>query len=225
MRRALLLLAAAACAALFAYTPYRIFYATPIEKESLFIQKVFYYHVPCAFVLFVAVIVCGAASLIFLRQRAGRYDDVAEAAGEIAVLFGLIVLVSGSIWGRAAWGTWWQWDARLTSSLLLWMVMLGYVLVRKYGGTGSERLAAGLAVFAMADVPLIYFSVKIWQTHHPPTAVVPSLTGSMRVTLWLCVLLFALLFVILLVARVGHARARRRLREAREMGLDAGLFE
>lgn len=225
MKRGLFIAAAGVCVLLFGYTLYAIFYKAPLDRALYFNQKIFYYHVPNAFMLFLSVIVCGVASLLYLKRRDGKYDDLAEAAGELAVLFGLIVLVTGSIWGKAAWGKWWQWDARLTTSLLLWMVMLGYVLVRKYGGPGSERLAAGLAVFGLADVPLIYFSVKIWRTLHPKTSVVSELQPGMRGPFWLSVLLFACLFYLLLTVRVKAAAANRRVRELHDRGLDAGVFE
>jgi heme exporter protein C len=225
MKRAIVYAATALCLVGFPYTLYKIFYGTPLDWQLLFSQKIFYYHVPCAIMLFVAVILCGVVSLLFLKRHDGRYDDMAEAAGELAVLFGAIVLVTGSIWGKAAWGVWWTWDARLTTSLLLWMVMVGYVLVRKYGGLGSERVAAGLAVFGMADVPLIYFSVKIWKTLHPETSVVPGLQASMKTTFWLSMLLFLAFFIVLFAARVEQAFVRRQVRELRERGLDAGILE
>ncbi len=225
MKRGLFFGAVGLSVLLFCYTLWAIFYKAPMDKALYFNQKIFYYHVPNAFMLFVSVIVCGFASLRYLKTRDGKWDDMAEAAGEIAVLFGLIVLVTGSIWGKAAWGKWWQWDARLTTSLLLWMIMVGYVLVRKYGGPGSERLAAGLAVFGMADVPLIYFSVRIWRTLHPKTSVVKELQPGMRGPFWLSVLLFLCVFYILLTVRTRAAAANRRVRELHENGLDAGVFE
>lgn len=216
---------AVVCALLFGYTVYMIFFGTPLEQTMLFNQKIFYYHVPNAFMLMVAVIVCGIYSLLYIKRRDPKYDDVAMAAGEVSVLFGAVVLITGSIWGRAEWGVWWTWDARLTTSLLLWMIMLGYVLVRTYGGPGSQRLAAGLAIFGTVNVPLIYFSVRIWRTLHPQTSVVPQLDSTMRGTFWLSVLCFTCFFVLLMNSRTGQARANRQLREAREIGLDAGLFE
>lgn len=225
MSRAITLIFAAICVALFGYTQYLIFYVAPLDRLLLFSQKIFYYHVPCAFMLFIAVITCGVSSLFYLKRRDGKYDDIAVSAGELSVLFGAIVLITGSIWGRAAWGLWWTWDARLTSSLLLWMSMLAYVLVRKYGGPGSERIGAGLAVFAAVNIPLVYFSVRIWRTLHPKTSVVPTLSGEMRQALWLSVLLFAGLFVLLLRARIATARAERRVHEVYERGLDAGVLE
>jgi heme exporter protein C len=226
MKRALMFSAAAASAVLFLWTQHLIFFEAPMQHDMLFFnQKIFYYHVPMWFVLFLAVIICGVSSLLYLKRRDGRYDDVALAAAEISVLFGAAGLITGSIWAKVAWGAWWVWDARLTTSLLLWMLMLGYVLVRKYGGPGSERLAAGLGVFAMIDIPLIYFSVRIWRTYHPDTSTVPGLDPAMRPAFWLSVLLFFVFFAMLMAARIGQVRATRRVHACRERALDAGLLD
>jgi heme exporter protein C len=103
--------------------------------------------------------------------------------------------------------------------------MVGYVLVRRYGGAGSERMAAGLAVFATINIPLVYFSVMIWRTLHPQTSVVPDLQGGMRAAMWSSVALFTVFYVLLLRLRTIAARAERRLGELRERALDAGLIE
>jgi heme exporter protein C len=105
------------------------------------------------------------------------------------------------------------------------MIMVAYVLVRKYGGPGSERLGAGLGVFAMLDVPLIYLSVHIWRTVHPKTSVVPGLQGNMRIAFWLGVASFIALFVLLMNVSIAVARARRQLEDVRERAFDAGLLE
>src|SRR5262249_49885104 len=122
-----------------------------------------------------------------------------------------IALVTGPLWARKAWGVWWQWDARLTSSLIGWMVAVAYLLVRKYGGPGSDKLGAGLALFGMANVPFIYISVNYWRTIHPTTSVVPTLPTSMGVPLWFCFITFVLLFVVLLRLRVRLEEQRARL--------------
>lgn len=201
------------------------FYRAPLLDQLYFNQKIFYFHVPSAFMLFVAVFVCGIYSLRYLRKRNPDHDEVASAAAELAVVFGAIVLITGSIWGKAAWNMWWDWEARLTTALLLWMIMVAYVLVRKYGGPGSERLGAGLGVFAMLDVPLIYLSVHIWRTVHPKTSVVPGLQGTMRIAFWVAVAAFVALFVLLMKVRLAIGRGRRQLDDVREAALDAGLFE
>jgi len=225
MKRTAFLVAAALVAVGLAWTIRSIFYRTPLDIALFFNQKIFYYHVPHAMLLFGVVFVCGIASAGYLKNRKGSWDDVALAAGEVSVVYGAIVLVTGSIWGRAAWGVWWVWDMRLTTSLLLWLVMVGYVIVRRFGGHGAERLAAGLAVFGMVDIPLIYFSVKIWNTLHPKAEVVSSLGAGMRGTYWLSVATIAGLCTLLMIARVGVARGERTLRELRERALDAGILE
>lgn len=225
MKRGIYLAAAVACIAGFAGTLFLIFYRAPVDRLLLFNQKIFYYHVANAWMLFAAIITCGVTSLMYLRTRKPAHDDLARAAGELAVLFGAVVLVTGCIWGKAAWDVWWDWDARLTSSLLMWMTMVGYVLVRQYGGPGSERMAAGLGVFAMVNIPLVYFSVKIWRTLHPQTSVVPGLEGAMRGAMWSSVALFATFYVLMLIARNSVAKGERRIAELREQALDAGIIE
>ncbi len=146
--------------------------------------------------------------LLFLkRPRAGHW---VTAAAELAVLFGAFTLVTGPLWARKAWGVWWVWDARLTSSLMLFMIFVAYTLLKKYGGPGSDKLGAGLALFGMANVPFIYVSVNYWRTFHPPTSVVPTLPVEMGIPLWFCVTAFTLLFIILLRmrARLEYQRER-----------------
>ncbi len=195
-------------AAMFAYAPVMIANA-PYESTMGLVQKIFYFHVPSWFAMFTGVFLCGIESLTFLFKRKPAADRVAAAAGELTVLFGLMGLVTGPLWGRKAWGVWWQWDARLTMALLLEVIFIGYLLVRKYGGPGADKLAAAMAVFGMANVPFVYVSVNIWRTIHPKTSVVPSLGAGMFGAFWFSVAAFMLLFVVLLMMRVTleHERA------------------
>ena len=186
--------------ALFALAPIIVSHA-PYEQTMGLVQKVFYYHVPSAMLMFISAFVCGIASAVFLFKRSAAADRVAVAAGELVVLFGIIVLVTGPLWARKAWGVWWEWDARLTSSLLLWMIFLAYLLVRRYGGPGSEKLAGAMALFGMANVPFVYVSVNYWRTIHPKTSVVMSLGPEMRSAFWFCAVSFGLLYVLLLTLR------------------------
>ena len=195
-------------AAMFAYAPIMIANAD-YEATMGLVQKIFYFHVPSWFAMFTAVFTCGIASAIFLFRKKPEADRVAVAAGELTVIFGLLGLISGPLWGRKAWGVWWQWDAKLTIALLLELMFVGYLFVRRYGGPGSEKLAAAMAIFGMANVPFVYFAVNIWRTIHPLNTVVPTLGPGMRGAFWFCVLAFMLLFVLLLTLRVGleHQRA------------------
>jgi len=185
----------------------------PYETTMGLIQKIFYFHVPSWMVMFSSAFVCGIASGVYLFKRKPAADRVAVAAAELVVLFGVIGLVTGPIWARKAWGVWWQWDARLTSALVLWMIFVAYVLLRRYGGPGSDRLSAGLALFGMANVPFVYLSVNFWRTLHPKTSVVMTLAPGMRPAFWWCAIAFLLLYLVLLAARVRLEEQRGRLED------------
>jgi heme exporter protein C len=202
----------ALAAVMFIAAPWLIASA-PYESTMGLVQKIFYFHVPAGLTMFLAAFVCGLASLGVLFRRRPGADRVALAAAELIVLFGLIVLVTGPLWARKAWGVWWDWDARLTSTLVLWLMFCAYLILRRYGGPGSERLAAGLALFGMANVPFVYWSVNMWRTLHPKTTVVPTLVPGMRGPFWWCFGAFLLLFVALLALRVRLAREEARFDE------------
>ena len=204
--------AAAVCALMFAVSPLLIA-AAPYEATMGLVQKIFYYHLPSAITFLTAAIVCGVASVRYLFGGNARHDRVAWAAAELVVLFGIMTLVTGPLWARKSWGVWWQWDVRLTASLMGWMVAVAYLLVRKYGGPGSDKLGAGLALFGMANVPFIYISVNYWRTIHPATSVVPTLPTSMGLPLWFSLANFILLFVLLLRMRVHLEEQRGRVDE------------
>lgn len=185
----------------------------PIERTMGPVQKIFYFHVPCAWNLMLSTFVCAGGSLAYLFKGSERGDRVALASAELGVLFGLCVLVTGPLWARVAWGVYWQWDARLTSSLLLWLVLVAYLLARRYGGPGGRRLAAALGLFAAANVPLVYVSVKIWRTMHPTTDVTKSLDPGMKPAFWSAVALFLVFWYVLLFLRLRLAEARAELAE------------
>jgi heme exporter protein C len=165
--------------------------------------------------MFLSTFVCAGGSVAYLFKGSESGDRLAAAAGGLGVLFGICTLVTGPLWGRKAWGVWWQWDARLTSSLLLFMILIGYLLARRYGGPGGRRLAAALALFAAVDVPLVYKSVDIWRTIHPRTTVVPTLDPAMRPAFWSSFLLITLVWALLLALRVRLEGARAELAAAR----------
>jgi heme exporter protein C len=180
----------------------------PLEPVMGFVQKIFYFHVPCATMLFLSTFAAAGGSIAFLFKGSEAGDRLAAAAAELGVLFGACTLVTGPLWGRKAWGVWWQWDARLTSSLLLFLMLVAYMLARRYGGPAGRKLAAALALFAAVDVPLVYKSVDIWRTVHPKTTVVPSLDPRMRPAFWCSFLLITLLWGVLLTLRVRLERQR-----------------
>ncbi|MFH0900419.1 MAG: cytochrome c biogenesis protein [Pseudomonadota bacterium] len=192
--------------------PYLIVAKAPLAYELFINQKIFYYHVPAAWAMLLSVLVCGSASIGYLVGRADWWDDVAAAAGRLAVVFGLIVLTTGPIWAKAAWGVYWTWEARLTTMLVLWLTFVAYCFLRRHGDSRTERLAAGLAVFGMADAPLVYFAVSFWRTQHPGNWVVPSLPSSMLVPFLVSMGAFSLLWAMLLATLVAVRSGERRLR-------------
>ena len=185
--------------------------AAPYESTMGLVQKVFYFHFPSAILFLVSAIVCGIASLRFLFFKKASADAWAVASAELGLLFGAITLVTGPLWARKAWGVWWVWDPRLTMSLVLFLIFAAYAMLRKYAGPGSERLAAGLALFGMLNVPFIYVSVNIWRTLHPMTSVVPTLPTEFGIPLWFCFAAFTMLFVALLNLRATLALQQARV--------------
>jgi heme exporter protein C len=199
-------------AAMFAGAPFLIIDA-PYESTMGLIQKIFYFHVGSAMTMFAAAFVSGISSAIFLFGGRRSGDRAAVAAAELAAVFGLIVLVTGPIWARKAWGVWWVWDPRITSTFVLWLIFMSYLLLRRYGGPGSDRLAAGVALFGMANVPFVYWSVNVWRGMHPKTSVIPSLRPGMRGPFWFCVAAFLLMFALVLTARVELEKRRSELED------------
>jgi heme exporter protein C len=213
MNRKLFVPLAVVTAAMFAYAPVAIA-KVPYESTMLLVQKIFYFHFATWMALTAGLIVCGLASAIYLFRGSAAADRYAFASAELVVIFGLFGMVSGSLWGRKAWGVWWQWDARLTMAFLLELIFLGYLLVRKYGGPGAEKLAAAMGIFGAATAPFVYKSVDWWRTVHPQTTVVKTL-GSTFPAAWdlvlFCTAAFMLLFVLLLMARVRLESLRAEL--------------
>ena len=198
--------------AMLAYAPVMI--ANGAYESSMgIVSKILYFHAPSGMVMLLSALVCGFASAIYLWRKDPRADRVAISAAELTALFGFIVIATGPMWARKAWGIWWDWEARLTMSFVGWLISLSYLFVRKYAGPGSDKLAAALAVFGSVNVPFIYISVNIWRTLHPKTTVVPSLPPGMRGPFWFCALTLFLLYLLLLTARMHLERQRAALDE------------
>lgn len=202
---------------MFVVAPFLIAEA-PYESTMGLIQKIFYFHVPSWVAMYTGIGVCGVASALYLFMDRKSADGYAVAGAEVAVLFGLMGLVTGPLWGRKAWGIWWSWgDVRLVSAFLLELIFLAYLLVRKYGGPGSEKLAAAAGLFGTAAAPFVYKSTDIWRTVHPKTTVVPKLVAgsesvpAMAAPLGFSMLAFILLCVLLMTLRVHLARQQATL--------------
>lgn len=202
-----------AAAAMFAAAPYVIDTA-PYESTMGLVQRIFYFHVPNAILMMVVSTVSGVASLLYLLRRRPTSDFVALASAELAVALGAIVLITGPLWARKSWGVWWEWDPRLTSTLIMWMVFSAYLLLRRFGGAGSEVLAAAVALFGAVLSPFVYWSVNMWRTLHPKTSVLPTLPAPMAGPLLWCFGAFILLYVAVLLLRVRLESTRAAIERA-----------
>jgi heme exporter protein C len=202
---------AASAAIGLAVAPPLVFFVAPVEPTMGFIQKIFYFHVPCAWSMFLAVMLAavGGAALLFKERRWG--DELLASATELAVVYGTLVLFTGPLWARKAWGHYWVWDVRLTTALVLYLIFVAVLLARRYGGPSRRRIAAGLALFGAADVPIVYLSVKLWRTIHPETTVVGSLPTGMRIAFFASLGVFTLLTLALLWVRLNLERSRNRI--------------
>ncbi len=211
MRRTLFYLVCLLTVVGFFIAPYLVFIVAPSEPIQGLIQKIFYFHVPCAWAMLLGAMVSavGGAAYLFKGRRWG--DQLCVAASELAVVFGVIVLTTGPLWAKKAWGHYWVWDVRLTTMLVLFLIFLAVLLARRYGGPARRRVAAGLALFGAADVPLIYISVQLWRTLHPQTTVVKSLPPKMQLAFFFSLGVFTLLFIALLWIRFNLERSRERL--------------
>ena len=191
---------------------------TPIESTQGPAQKIFYVHVPSAWAALLAFAVTGVLSLIYLRKRDRKLDTIAEASAELGLVFGAIMLTTGPIWGKVIWGAWWTWDARLTSTLFLYLLFIGYMVLRGavVDPDTRARFSAVIGVLALVLVPFIFLSVHMFRTLHPKPPVLrvggPSMPGSMLFTLLFSVLVFSVLYVGFLMLRYALAI----LRELRE---------
>lgn len=196
-----------------------IFFYAPREAVQGDVQRIFYIHVPSAWIAYLAFIIVAGASILVLARRNDweRWDKIAVAAAELGLVFTTIVLTTGPIWARRAWGIWWAWDARLTSTLVLWLIYAGYLLFRANTAPGERRarLSAVVGIVAAVDIPVIHFAVVWWTTQHPAPTVLnasgPQLPSEMLLTLFVSLAAFTLLFTTLLVLRIDIESARTRL--------------
>ena len=150
------------------YALYLALVVAPTEQTMGDVQRIFYYHVPSAWTAFLLFAVNFVASIVYLARRNPVADAIALTSAEVGVVFCTIVLVTGPLWARPVWGIWWTWDVRLTSTLVLWLMYVAYLMLRRFSTGGQTAVvAAAMAIFAALDVPLVYFSIRLFRTQHP----------------------------------------------------------
>jgi heme exporter protein C len=171
MKRAFPILAVCT-AAFLGYGFYEALWVAPTDQLQGDVYRIIYYHVPSAWTAFVFFAANFVASIVYLVRRNLKADAVAVSAAEVGLVFCSVVLVTGPIWARPVWGIWWTWDWRLTSTLVMWLIYISYLVLRRFSSSGQTPvLAAALAIFGGLDIPLVYFSIWFFRTQHPQPVV------------------------------------------------------
>ena len=197
---------------------------TPVEARQGMAQKIFYLHVPAAWSALIAFYLVGVASALYLWLHDPRLDRFAAASAEVGVAFSAVMLTTGPIWAKPIWGTWWTWDARLTLTLFLFFLFIGYLALRASVHDPAERarFSAVVGILGMLLVPFIHLSVYLFRTLHPQPIVLkpsaPSLPPEMLRTLLVSMAVFTLLYIGLVTLRYGLGMAEDARDEATDVG-------
>ena len=188
---------------------YFIFMIAPTDAVLGHVQRVFYFHVPIAIMSFLAFFLVFIASLMYLFKRSTRWDSFAHASAEVGVIFVTLALITGIIWARPVWNTWWTWEPRLTTTLILWLIYVAYLMVRSYAPTQSKGAiyAAVVGIIGFVDVPIVYYSVVWWRSIHPSPVVGPfaqsdALDGTMALILLYSLVTFVFFFAYIVMERM-----------------------
>lgn len=217
-----------ATVALTALTLWMIFIWVPTDANLGIIQRALYIHVPIALVSMVAMVMVAVASVIYLATGKKKWDWLAVASAETGVMAGTLVIVTGAVWAKPVWNVWWTWDAKLTTTAILWFIFVAYLMLRAYApaGTQGQRLAAVVAIIGAIDAPLIYWAANLWRTAHPelifgPAAESGGLSPEMSNTLLVSLVAFTSVFLYVLVERY---RVRRCESDVTDLGREVRLL-
>jgi len=207
---------------------YLIFIRTGLEETLGFSQKIFYFHVPCAWVTYLAFAVSGIASVAYLVRSSPRWDRIAHASLEVGTVFTTLVLVTGPLWAKPAWGVYWVWDARLTTTLILWLIEIAYLLLRVFVEEPGKaaKYCAVMGLLGVIDLPIIHYSVVLWRGIHPDPVVISrkgfgaGLPSEFLLTLMVSLATFTLLYVMLVGVRYRLEVVRERVNLLRQRALE-----
>ena len=191
---------------LFVGALYMVFIYVPTEETMGVVQRIFYFHVPLAWIAFLAFFIVFLGSIMYLWKRERKWDILASSSAEVGVIFTTLILITGSIWAKPIWGVWWTWDPRLTTSLVLWLIYVAYFLVRPFAADEQRgaRFAAVVSIVGFIDVPIVALAITLWRTQHPgPVIFEGGLAPSMLLTLLICLAAFTALYSVLLIQGVS----------------------
>ena len=203
-------------------TLYLIYLWVPTEQNLGISQRIFYFHVPLAWLGMLSMVIVAAASVVYLVTGRDRWDSLAHATAELGVVFASLILVTGVIWAKGDLGWWWTWDAKLTTTLILWFIYVGYLMIRSYAPRGSQgaRYGAVVAIIGAIDAPIIYLATVWWNTAHPELNTGPLAeeadalaSGKIYATLMVSTVSFTVLYVYMLIERYKMKRTETSLEE------------
>lgn len=204
---------------------YLIFMVAPTDQVLGHIQRIFYVHVPISILSFLGFFVCAVAGIGYLIRRTEIWDRVAHGAAEVGVVFVTLALVTGVIWARPVWGVWWTWEPRLTTTLILWLIYVAYLMIRHYAPTPQQGRAwsAVVGIIGFVDVPIVYYSVQWWRSIHPVQVIGPEAADDALEPIMARILVFSLiamlaLFTYLLLERVALRGAEDAVSAVRRQG-------
>ena len=186
---------------------YASFYVAPEERTMGVLQRIFYFHVASAWAGMDAFLICFVCNLLYVWKRGEKYDWLGVASAEVGLVLTTVVLITGPIWAKPAWGIWWTWDARLTSTFVLWLLYVSYLLLRTLIEEPERRalLSSLFGIFAFIDVPLVFGAIRWWRTQHPAPVIMggpgSGLEPTMQKVFFFSVLAMHLLMVFLVVER------------------------
>ena len=208
-----------AALALFVAALYMVFIYVPTEAQMGVVQRIFYFHVPLAWLGLLSYTLVFISSIMFLWKRNASWDNLASSAAEIGFIFTTLFLISGSLWAKPAWGVWWTWTPRLTTALILWFIYIAYLTVRFYAPEKQQgaRFGAVVGIVGFVDVPIIALATTIWQSEHPGALIFEGgLVPAMKLTLMTSIAAFTVLYIFLLTLSTGLKKRENEIEELRE---------
>ena len=194
---------------------YLIFVVAPTDEVLGHIQRIFYVHVPISILSFLGFLICAVAGIGYLIRRTEVWDRVAHASAEVGVVFVTLALITGVIWARPVWGVWWTWEPRLTTTLILWLIYVAYLMIRHYAPTPQQgrSWSAVVGIIGFVDVPIVYYSVQWWRSIHPVQVIGPEAADDALEPIMARIVVFSMLALLALFAYLLTERVALRAAE------------
>ena len=199
---------------------YLVFVYVPTEKEMGIVQRIFYLMVPMGWLALLSFLVVFISSILYLVKRQSKWDILAHSSAEIGIVFTTLALIAGSLWAKPVWGVWWTWEARLTATLVLWLIYIAYLMVRSFATEESKgaRFAAVVGIIGFIDIPIVILATTLWRGMHPGAVIFQGgLEPSMLLTLLVSIIAFTTLYLLLLIQKVSMKKDEVEIKRLKEL--------